>query len=653
MSLPSALFLNELSEEWRRVLNGAEIQKKEVSHVPTSKFILRVVSTFLGSNNVEELSELDEELEESLVDMLSAGMKKKRRTLNIKGDSTIVEKQDPLAKVIADDTRGKLLESCEWMSPTLTEALHFKERDNSLGIPPMVIEIGEEERRQIKMREGGKKGPKLSDFVVSSDYPFDDHFFTPSFPLSLPYEVLDPKQVEREMKSYIKEVMDFLGIEDEDKALSLLLHFGWNKDTLIEQYVEDSEGTCNKCGVAYTTPTNRGKEEGEMECMICMDDYLPAKSFSLSCDHHFCSDCWKSYLHIKIDDGPACVLTNCMAPKCTIVVDRKYFKEMVDEDKFNKYLQFIRFSFVDNLRVKWCPSPGCKNCIRVEQKKLETAVECSCGYRYCFQCNDSEIGDHRPATCREVEEWIQKEEKETANLTWLLENTKSCPSCKSPIEKNGGCMHMTCHKNAGGCGHEFCWLCRGPWSQHGSHSGGYYACNKYEANKEKFDSINMSEKEKVKWYKFYYHRYTAHKEAMEIAREQRNKAKQLATLLLSSFPSLLFDDLLILLNNAAAQIFNNRQTLQWSYVYGYFLSMRPSSSLQNKDAEKNLFEYLQEDLEKYTNYLSEIYETQIQDLQTIEQVNVWKGKLKTYTKICLQFLNNLDEGISSGGLTNI
>jgi ariadne-1 len=52
-------------------------------------------------------------------------------------------------------------------------------------------------------------------------------------------------------------------------------------------------------------------------------------------------------------------------------------------------------------------------------------------------------------------------ESETAN--WILANTKKCPACNARIEKNHGCNHMHCKL----CKHEFCWICMGPWGEHG------------------------------------------------------------------------------------------------------------------------------------------------------------------------------------------
>jgi hypothetical protein len=74
-----------------------------------------------------------------------------------------------------------------------------------------------------------------------------------------------------------------------------------------------------------------------------------------------------------------------------------------------------------------------------------------------------------------VRKWITKNSAESENLNWILANTKPCPKCYRPIEKNQGCMHMTCSQ----CRHEFCWLCNGTWSEHGERTGGFYACNRY------------------------------------------------------------------------------------------------------------------------------------------------------------------------------
>lgn len=44
---------------------------------------------------------------------------------------------------------------------------------------------------------------------------------------------------------------------------------------------------------------------------------------------------------------------------------------------------------------------------------------------------------------------------ESASQQWKNEHTRPCPSCSSPIMKDGGCNHVTCGK----CKVNFCWAC--------------------------------------------------------------------------------------------------------------------------------------------------------------------------------------------------
>jgi hypothetical protein len=59
---------------------------------------------------------------------------------------------------------------------------------------------------------------------------------------------------------------------------------------------------------------------------------------------------------------------------------------------------------------------------------------------------------------------------DVAHHLWLKANTRPCPKCNTPIEKNDGCNHMICLNRH--CRYEFCWICRKDWSLHSTSTGG-------------------------------------------------------------------------------------------------------------------------------------------------------------------------------------
>jgi len=41
--------------------------------------------------------------------------------------------------------------------------------------------------------------------------------------------------------------------------------------------------------------------------------------------------------------------------------------------------------------------------------------------------------------------WKQKCQDDSETKNWMSANTKPCPKCAKPVEKNGGCNLVTCH----------------------------------------------------------------------------------------------------------------------------------------------------------------------------------------------------------------
>eukprot|EP00753_Platysulcus_tardus_P012834 PLAT3553.20.p1 GENE.PLAT3553.20~~PLAT3553.20.p1 ORF type:complete len:512 (-),score=231.83 PLAT3553.20:133-1668(-) len=465
---------------------------------------------------------------------------------------------------------------------------------------------------------------------------YDAHLESGPAALAEEWRVLRPADVEEEVNALVD---DLAGVLDLPRGCAgvLLRAFQWNKEKLIDAYYADSDAVCSEAGcsargAAYPTAK---KASASAKCTICTEDVDSSALLGMGCGHAFCMPCWRQYLSVAVSDGPSCVFTQCPSQKCKEVVDDSFFARVLEADDLERYSFFLRRSFVDmNKRVKWCPSPrGCENAIEGSGGTL--TVHCSCGFSFCFRCLEE---DHAPASCSDVAEWFEKCRNESETAHWILANTKLCPRCPARIEKNQGCNHMVCRS----CRHEFCWLCLGDWEEHGATTGGFYRCNRYDPSRSSgADSSGggsgggggksaAEAKKELDRYLHYYQRFHNHEQARKFAEKSLVETEKRMVRLHEATEASTWIDVQFL-KTAADVLIECRQVLKFTYVHAYYLPM---------GKEKDLFEYLQEDLERNTERLAELSEMDLDKLERETIIN--------QTRVTQRFLRNLIVGVEEG-----
>ena len=264
------------------------------------------------------------------------------------------------------------------------------------------------------------------------------------------------------------------------------------------------------------------------------------------------------------------------------------------------YRELLTRTYVDDREdLKWCPAPECLYAVSCEIRKKDLtstvpSVTCVCKHRFCFGCG---LDDHLPCPCALVRKWIKKCEDDSETANWISAHTKECPKCQSTIEKNGGCNHMTCRK----CKHEFCWMCMGLWSEHGT---SWYNCNRFEekSGNDARDAQARS-RQSLERYLHYYNRYANHEQSGKLEKEHYAKTEKKMTNLQSSSGMSWIE--VQFLETASRALQECRQTLKWTYAFAFYLA---------RNNETEMFESNQEDLELATENLSELFEKPVSEL---------------------------------------
>ena len=332
------------------------------------------------------------------------------------------------------------------------------------------------------------EGTEFSAGSYGSDEDYDDEIDAAPPPIAAQTSdtVLEAADLVRLQEVEIHRLAELFAVP-RTTASTLLRRFGWKSERLIEAFMDNPEKVLADAGLAAPSVARGASASAALvSCDICAEERPPHEFAAPSCGDRFCAACWGEYVKGKLfDDGEATGI-RCMRPGCVVILEPPMVQAVVDAPTYAAYARHADREFVtDNPHLKFCPAAGCTKVVKVGSLGA-SEVACSCGMLFCFKCSREA---HFPLSCAQLAAWEEKGKGDGETAKWIKVNTQKCPKCGWPIEKNGGCNHMTCRRRE--CGHEFCWLCMGPWR-------GHTTCGAYKADASASENGLMSRKSRVR-----------------------------------------------------------------------------------------------------------------------------------------------------------
>jgi len=435
----------------------------------------------------------------------------------------------------------------------------------------------------------------------------------------------------------IEECVEFTCLSNEEATI-ILIQYQWNMERIRDQWYEDVDENEKKCGLKLNSVAIKFLEEKKVNsrnnnCLIC-DCSKDLTFFALNCSHFFCGDCWANYLENKLDDILTCISSSCPQQGCNLIVPENIYRKYLSEDKLLEFEKCIFKNFTDNNDdIKWCPAANCDICIRSISHFMKE-ITCDCKTVFCFKCCKE---GHRPCQCEMIEAWTIKNNSESENVKWLQANTKQCPQCHKYIEKNQGCNHMTCRKEAGGCGYEFCWICMNEWKPHGT---SYYECSRFDAKKVQDQEKSKKQiKFELERYIWHFDRYNNHDKSLKLSQKMRISVQD-EILKFNQIKFLPYDELRFL-EDAVETIIKSLRTLKNTYIFGYYMK---------QDAkERHLFEHnqilLQQNADKLHEMMEDKTKNSLLEIDNYElfskEWNTFKANVINLSTVTIKYQENL------------
>eukprot|EP01016_Furgasonia_blochmanni_P046611 TRINITY_DN6743_c0_g4_i1.p1 TRINITY_DN6743_c0_g4~~TRINITY_DN6743_c0_g4_i1.p1 ORF type:complete len:396 (+),score=44.76 TRINITY_DN6743_c0_g4_i1:42-1190(+) len=216
--------------------------------------------------------------------------------------------------------------------------------------------------------------------------------------------------------------------------------------------------------IAASSPTRQspskakqGEEVKKMqECRICTGEFDANAEIVIfgGKSHEICKECYGKYLESRINVS---MVKEIKCPHCEIKIAEEVLKLLAPPASYEKLKRFQRDREIsEDPNLRWCPNPKCSRILVIGNRDAINEFTCEfCAFKFCLSCNNPPHPDQSCVTFLEqqMKGWIASRK------------VQMCQKCKSLVEKNEGCNHMTCAI----CKAEWCWICGAVYTIVGVH----------------------------------------------------------------------------------------------------------------------------------------------------------------------------------------
>ncbi|KAK7075810.1 Park2p [Halocaridina rubra] len=220
----------------------------------------------------------------------------------------------------------------------------------------------------------------------------------------------------------------------------------------------------------------------QVSCLACTDISSPVVVFECPDAHVMCLDCFVTFCISRLNERQflhdtriGYTLPCPIGCQNSLIREVHHFKLMGD-NHYERYQRWGTEEAVLNAGGVLCPYPGCGQGIIPDEDCRRVACLNGCGYVFCKLCLQGyHIGDCHPEDGNgpnmvENSGMFNVDPTRAASSRWdeatslaIRVTTKPCPKCRTPTERDGGCMHMVCTRSS--CNFHWCWVCQTEWTR--------------------------------------------------------------------------------------------------------------------------------------------------------------------------------------------